>query len=439
MPDDPQLRVQFDVVLASEVIEHVASPIAFARTLRTALNDGGSLVVTTPDVEAVGPQTPHGILVPLLSIGYHLVLQSAASLEALLRQTGFIDIDVRRVGGGQLVASCQIPSGTPTPRATPADLDMKKRYRRYLDDAAQAVDRDGDLWFGLIARLYREAVNAADGPAADAAWDAFSAGCLRRFGMDVEAGTEATNAMADDSLESLFAREPLCLGPVLLHRGFHRLHIGKRSAEVENLFRRSAGACRRLRRSLQAIGTDDGDAEDIAWVAGAEELLCMAERGAEHVPERFSALGSSPNDAALRRNCQPLRTDHYRRRAFVSLVNAARLDDADRLADVVAAVEVRSKVPGMVLADDELDVLFCAAAREMQRPEGAADRALDLIRLLGNACDTARAAGRSGSAITLLVPMRDVEILALKALGRSEEPYVPQQAKRAEDTDKTTR
>jgi len=84
--EDAALSGQFDVVMASEVIEHVPSPPAFVRTLSTALRDGGTLVLTTPDVEAVGPDTPHGLLAPLLSIGYHLVLQSKRSLEAVVVQ-----------------------------------------------------------------------------------------------------------------------------------------------------------------------------------------------------------------------------------------------------------------------------------------------------------------------------------------------------------------
>ena len=46
--DEPALAGQFDVVMAAETIEHVASPAAFVRTLRRALRPGGVLVLTTP-------------------------------------------------------------------------------------------------------------------------------------------------------------------------------------------------------------------------------------------------------------------------------------------------------------------------------------------------------------------------------------------------------
>jgi cyclopropane fatty-acyl-phospholipid synthase-like methyltransferase len=421
LADDPDLRDRFDVVMASEVIEHVASPPAFVRTLRTAMRNGGTLLLTTPDVETVGPATSPGVLLPLLSAGYHIVLQSAASLTALLRGAGFVDVDVRRAGGGQLTAQCRDASATQETGAALTDLAPREQYRRYLHDAAQTVDRDGDLWFGLTARAYREAVNATDSPASDALWDAFSAACRRRFGFDPETGAKILSDRTEQPLEKLVVREPLCLGPVLLFRAFHRLQAGERRTAVEELLTLAAKASSRLRRALQRIGSDDGDAEDLSWVATAEALLCAAERGAANVSERFALLGQSPNDALARRDCQPSRTEHYKRRIFVSLINAARFEESDRLAHVVVAVEARAALPGILLADDELDVLFCAATRELQRRKRSGARALDLLRQLRAACDAARAAGRLGSAATLPQPALNTEILALEVLGRSDE------------------
>jgi hypothetical protein len=113
------------------------------------------------------------------------------------------------------------------------------------------------------------------------------------------------------------------------------------------------------------------------------------------------------------------RANVYRRRTFVSLVNSARLDDADRMADVVAQVGARAALPAAELADDELDVLFCGAMLELQRPKPAAERALNLLRQLRGACTSA--AHRAGSAELLLVPARNAEILALNLLGRKQE------------------
>ncbi|CAH2600288.1 Class I SAM-dependent methyltransferase [Rhodovastum atsumiense] len=416
--DDASLQNRFDVVMASEVIEHVVSPLSFARTLWASLRDGGSLVLTTPDVDAVDPGTPAGLLVPLLSIGYHPVLQSQASLAALLRDAGFVDVAVRRTGGASLEARGR--RGQAASAATVVDGD--RLYRRYLDDVRAAIERDGDLWLGFTARAYREAVNAGDLPAADTIWKEFSAACSRRFGFDPDAGAAQARLPGGETLEALVKREPLCLGPVLAHRALHRLVAGAPRPAVEPVFMRAVAACQRLRMALQRIGTDDADAEDIAWVAQAEIILCAAARGARDVPERIEALGPSPADAQAARGGVHPRHALLRRRAFVGLVNAASLDEAGRLAGVVAEVEAHATTPGAILADDELDVLYCSAARELQVPKGSAARALDLLTLLDAACAAARQAGRTGgSAVTLVTPVREAKALALKVLGRTEE------------------
>jgi SAM-dependent methyltransferase len=417
-PDDAALRGQFDVVMVSEVIEHVASPPDFIRTLRAALREGGTLLLTTPDIDAARPDTPRGLLVPLLSVGYHLVLQSAASLATLLREAGFAEILVRRSGGASLVAQGRRGTARLAPAVTGGD-----QYHRYLQAAAVAVQRDGDLWFGLVARSYRQAVNKADRAAADADWMAFAAACRRRFGFDPDAAQ--VPSAATDTLEQLAEREPLCLGPMLLHRALHRMLLGTPRSSVEPVFAAAVKACERLRAALQRIGTDDGDAEDVAWVGQAEELLCAAERGAPDVPERMAALGPAPGDAGSGPGGRSGRADSFKRRAFVSLVNAGSLDAAGRLVDVVAAIEARLAPDGEnggVLADDELDVLYCAAVRELQLAAGSAAQGLALLRMLGAACAASRNAGHvTGSAVTLVGPARDAEILALERLGRDEE------------------
>jgi SAM-dependent methyltransferase len=423
--NDPALAGQFDVVMASEVIEHVSSPPAFTRTLLTALRPGGTLVLTTPDVAAAMPDTPHGLLVPLLSIGFHLVLQSASSLSAMLVDAGFEDVEVSQVGGASLLARCRRPGGTRNALVPASNLD-RNQYRRYLDDTAAHVQEDGDLWFGLVARAYREAVNAGDAQAADVAWTAFSAACGRRFGFEPEASLSRSSRTDILSLDDLVRREPLCLGPVLLHRAMHRLLIGASRSSVEALFEQAVEGCQRLRTVLQRIGTDDGDAEDVAWTAQAEALLCAAERGATGVAAKLHSLGPAPADAARSGTQRNTRADGYRRRAFVSLVNASQFAEAGALAAVVAEVESKASSADseqdVVLADDELDVLYCAAARELQIAEGSAECALKILRLLRAACIAARNMGRStGSALALVAPAREAEILALRVLGRNDE------------------
>ena len=410
--NDPALAGQFDVVMASEVLEHVTSPLGFLETLRTALTPGGTLVLTTPDVEAAAPGTPSGLLLPLLSVGYHAVLQSKRSLAWVLGQAGFVEVEVRQTGGASLRAVCrQDATALPNPCPTQAD-----QYGRYLMEASAAAEPGSDLWLGLAARAYRDTVTAARQQEADGQWTILAEASVRRFGAELEAMPKA-GLPPCATLTALAWREPLCLGPLLLHRAYHLLLAGSGRASVEDLFLRSAASCAALRTLLQATEADDGDAEDVGWVAQAEALICAAERGDMSVTERFAALGASPGDASARNDGRPVRTEMYRRRLFVSLVNAGQLAQAAQLADVVAAAE-HDALAQRVMGDEELDVLFCAVTSELQRPDGEAARGLELLRTFRLACATARAAGRAGSAVALTGPAHDAEVLALEKLGR---------------------
>ncbi len=88
----------FEVVWASEVIEHVADTARWLSEVRRVLVPGGRLLVTTP---------AHGRLRVALGgierfsppLGDHLHLYTAASLQTLLGEFGFGEVTVRAVGG----------------------------------------------------------------------------------------------------------------------------------------------------------------------------------------------------------------------------------------------------------------------------------------------------------------------------------------------------
>jgi len=89
---------EFELVWASEVIEHVADTGRFLEQVHRVLAPAGRLLVTTP---------AHGRLLLALGgigrfsepLGDHLHLYSRASLAAVLRRLGFRQVSVRAVGG----------------------------------------------------------------------------------------------------------------------------------------------------------------------------------------------------------------------------------------------------------------------------------------------------------------------------------------------------
>ena len=101
VPIDGSLPLQdnsFDVVWATEVIEHVADTGRWLSEVRRVMKPGGRLLLTTPS---------HGRLrVALCGIerfseplGDHLHLYTRASLSQLLREFGFGEVSVRAAGG----------------------------------------------------------------------------------------------------------------------------------------------------------------------------------------------------------------------------------------------------------------------------------------------------------------------------------------------------
>jgi len=92
----------FDVVWASEVIEHVADTARWLSEVRRVLAPTGRLLLTTPS---------HGRLRLALGgverfsepLGDHLHLYTSRSLGRLLTEFGFGDVKIRAVGGPPLL------------------------------------------------------------------------------------------------------------------------------------------------------------------------------------------------------------------------------------------------------------------------------------------------------------------------------------------------
>jgi SAM-dependent methyltransferase len=98
----PLADASFDLVWASEVIEHIADTAVWMSEVRRVLAPGGRLLLTTP---------AHGRLRLLLHgierysdpQGDHLHLYTARSLRALLDEFGFVDVRVEAASGPPLL------------------------------------------------------------------------------------------------------------------------------------------------------------------------------------------------------------------------------------------------------------------------------------------------------------------------------------------------
>jgi 2-polyprenyl-3-methyl-5-hydroxy-6-metoxy-1,4-benzoquinol methylase len=91
----------FDVVWASEVIEHVADTARWLSEVRRVLRPRGRLLVTTPNHSRLR-LLAGGIERYSEPLGDHLHLYVASSLRALLEDFGFAQIEISGVGGPML-------------------------------------------------------------------------------------------------------------------------------------------------------------------------------------------------------------------------------------------------------------------------------------------------------------------------------------------------
>jgi len=96
---------QFDVVLSTEVIEHVYNPRGFLRTCNSLLKPGGTIVLTTPyhgylknlALALTGKLDEHFTV--LWDHG-HIKFWSAKTITKVLEETGFGEIHI--TGGGRI-------------------------------------------------------------------------------------------------------------------------------------------------------------------------------------------------------------------------------------------------------------------------------------------------------------------------------------------------
>ncbi|MBB5373580.1 class I SAM-dependent methyltransferase [Acidocella aromatica] len=262
----------WDVIVATEVVEHIPNPPDFLRLLRAALADDGILVLTTPDAECITPELGMAELTAILAPDAHLVLQTAQSLEYVLRETGFTQTTIRREG------MTLIAYASPSPFTLIEDFAAgHDAYRRYLAKRATLAVPGCDTQLGFAGRALFEAVNAADWNMAQTAWTALRAGVSARFGYELETLSALPQGCAEADLAGLIQKIPLGLGIILFSRALWRLNQGESRAALRPLFALAQQALAALRNALAKRSLVDGLAANIADLAAVELLLCAAE------------------------------------------------------------------------------------------------------------------------------------------------------------------
>ena len=318
----------FDLIIGSEVIEHIFEPRRFIAILKRQLAADGVLFMTTPHADAIEQKTSDGALLPLLSTGWHYILYSDDGLTRLLKDAGFTTIVTQR-RGNSLIAFA-------TNGNRPIDPDAKideALYLSYLASRSRTVPPDSPLQIGFMYRLLKQLTNAGRYSEAGKLYDELREKVQRTYAFDVEAPLHTwLKDVPGEGFNAFGQRYPMCLTGIGYFRGIIALNHDNDPARAAHLFDMAVSYGRRLRRQLQKMGADDGETEDLAERSGWLALRAHAHQAPARVPAGLSALKSSAltaggDAAAFRAKAEQV---------FLHLVNLGAYDEALQVADTLA-------------------------------------------------------------------------------------------------------
>lgn len=388
----------YDIVLATEVIEHLPDPPAFLRLMARALTADGILLLTAPDGEKITPQLNAGSLLPMLSPGAHLVLQTAASLRLALQRAGLPNVEIRHEGLSLIAYASASPFQL---------LDdwrrSRKLYRDYLLDRSD-VKLKSDLCLGFAGRALFEAVNDADFGAAAKAWEILVPAVRGGFGFDLNSLTELPAGAASASLAVLASHMPLGLGMILYSRTMWRLMQGAGRAEVLPSFRLALAALDALQDALAKRSLIDALAADLSGAVAAEIALCLAEAGDMACVAAVLRLRNG--------NAQRYAATFWG--AFVRLVNRASFATAHALQEAAEIFAPQDELDETL----RLDALFTTGILALQ-DAGEPERARAIFAKLRDVL-LLQAAAADGEPGHLFWPALRGEVVSLHQAGREE-------------------
>jgi SAM-dependent methyltransferase len=309
---------QADVILCSEVIEHIPDPVAYIRLLRRALAPGGMLVLSTPNIQAVTPETAPGLM-PILSPGGHVVLYTPTALRRLLQDAGFAHIRVIDTGTQIRLAASAMPFSDGGHRYDRA------RYRNYLAGRAATQAPGSSLQIGYAGRLLKEHVNAADYAGAAAPYAALRHGIFAAYAIEIDE-PERLNLPEPGrfSLTELGRHWPYNLAGIWYCRGLMLLIGDDEPARAVPMFEAAGRFGRAVRATLRAFGADDGETVLICQAAELALLKALVLSEPQAALDAYRRLIDAPLD--LEPGALAAHLDMARRQLLGDLINRGAFD-----------------------------------------------------------------------------------------------------------------
>jgi SAM-dependent methyltransferase len=357
LTESTDLGEPFDLILASEVVEHVPDPSAFLAVLAGRLTDDGVLVLTTPSAEAIVPETPDAVVLSALSPGNHTYLATAGALEALLREAGFVDVRIERDDATLRAAASRSPLPEP-PEPAPVSPES---VTRYLVARAKTAPGGSSLAVGMSVRAVRDLVARGQLKKAARATPPMRSALKERYDLDLDDPDSLIAALDDGKVL------PACLLGAGYALGFLELQLHGRPQRAVTYFD-TAMRVAALWRDLLDI--TDLEATDLTFQSAYHRALALTRFAPEEASRAALALvnlidPTDPDQAAA--------FEARVSRLFVELVMRGHRDE---LGDLPAYVEISATQTARD-ADPEnrkagLDALFAVGILKSARGDALA-------------------------------------------------------------------
>jgi SAM-dependent methyltransferase len=320
----------FDLILCSELIEHVPNPHEFLQSVQRLLTEGGALTLTTPNAAAINPATPSGALLSILDPGRHLILFSKTSLEHVLKANGFGHVQIWEYPHTLHAVASRHPYRVR--RSATVDRAL---YRHYLVDRSAATPAETPLGLGFAYRLFKECVNAGDFTAAQPIFDRLRAAYSTVYGLDLLAPEAIPSDLdAARDFDGFAQTHPFNLTGTLYFRAMIEMNHRLDHEAALKYLRAAARVGVAVRTALRSIGADDGETENLIALARIHAVYCLARLDPAAALSELDALGSDPGPGEPPPEVWrvPARMlPAARAELLVRLINAGRYAEAARL------------------------------------------------------------------------------------------------------------
>jgi SAM-dependent methyltransferase len=277
---------RFDVILASEVLEHTADPRDFLAALERLLAPEGVVVLTTPDAELVHPENSAVTLFQVLSVGAHEFLIDRDGLTQLLEGAG-LAAKVWKAGGTLKAVASHSPS---TLRRVDEDpfVDLMDVVG-YCETRGRAAPADSALALGMASRALKWTVSLAAFHHTADGLPRLREVLVARYGIDLD-----DPGAVDPSSEL-----PLVLIVVFYYFGLYQL-AHKRAARTAAAYFSAAAAIAKAKYE-SSNGYRDLETPELDVRARGNLAFAMARFDPDGVPAVLDSL-----DEAVRRGADHL-------------------------------------------------------------------------------------------------------------------------------------